>query len=124
MLGRLRHKLARRAAAHLFPRGRNRVRGALMAGSEFIELKLEKCKQRLKETLFQREQWLGEWKAGAYIIGYANIGEIGFDWTPEKKSTYQRLWWWSRESPDRPTLGTEYHETLELPTWSDAPPLP
>jgi hypothetical protein len=124
ILGRLRHKLAKRAAAHVLSGGRNRVRGALMAGSEFIELKLEKCKQRLKEALFQREQWLGEWKAGAYIIGYANIGEIGFDWAPEKKSTYQRLWWWSRESPERPALGTEYHETLELPTWSDAPPLP
>jgi hypothetical protein len=129
LLGKVRHTLVRRTVvsqqgSHLLARSIKRGAYGLITGTEFIERELEKRKQQLKEKLFQREQWLGEWKAGAYIFGYANIGEIGFHWDPEVKSTYQRLWWWPLENPERPTLGTEYYETLELPQLSDAPPLP
>ena len=129
LLGRIRRKLVRRTvaaqqASHMLPKGTHHLVHGTITGAEFLERRLEKRKQRLRERLFHNEEWLNKWKAGAYIVGFANIGEIGFHWDAEEKSAYQRLWWWSLENPQRPTLGTEYHETLELPRLSDAPPLP
>jgi hypothetical protein len=128
-LGRARRKLARRSLAaeqapEVLPKGTHHIVRGSIKGAEVVEHRLEKRKDRLAEDLFHREEWLSKWKAGAYIVGYANIGEIGFDWTPEEKSAFQRLWWWHPDTPDHPTLGTEYRDTLELPQSDAAPPLP
>ncbi|MDQ6660103.1 MAG: hypothetical protein M3Z24_03965, partial [Chloroflexota bacterium] len=128
-LGKTRHKLVRRKLAaeqtpEKLPRGtRHIVRGSIK-GTELLERKLEKRKNILTEALFHREEWLSKWKAGIYIVGYANIGEIGFDWTAEQKDVFQYLWWWNPANPECPTLATEYRDTLELPKPDAAPPLP
>jgi hypothetical protein len=61
---------------------------------------------------------------GMHIFGYANLGEIGFVWGAREKDVLQRLWWWHPAHPDRPTLATEYRNTLLLPAVDAAPPLP
>lgn len=128
-LGALRRKLARRSIAaqqapQRLPRGtRHIVRGSIK-GAELVERRLEKRKNRLAEALLHREEWLSEWKAGAYIVGYANTGEIGFDWTPGTKAVFQRLWWWRPDNSECPTAETEYRDTLEPPMPDAAPPLP
>ncbi len=124
-LGRARNGLLRRTqAAEQAPRGtRHIVRGAIK-GADLLENRLEKRKHTLAEAILHREEWLSKWKAGAHIVGYANIGEIGFHWTPEAKDVFQRLWWWRPGETECPSVATEYHETLELPAPGDAPPLP
>lgn len=89
-----------------------------------MERRLEKRKNRITETLFHREEWLSKWKAGVHIIGYANIGEICFRWTPGERTVLQRLWWWHPDNSECPTLASEYSDTLELPRPDTAPPLP
>ncbi len=128
-LGRARRKLARRSLAaeqnpEMLPKGtHNIVRGSIK-GADRLERRLEKRKNRLTDALFHREEWLSQWKAGTYIVGYANIGEIGFHWTPEETGVFQRLWWWHPDDPESATLATEYCDTLELPKPDAAPPLP
>ena len=106
------------------PRGtRHVVRGAIK-GSELLDRRLEKRKNRLAEAILHREEWLSKWKAGAHIVGYANIGEICFRWTAEEKEVSQRLWWWRPGDTECPTVATEYQETLQLPEADEAPRLP
>ena len=106
------------------PRGaRHIVRGAIK-GSELLDRRLEKRKNMLAEVILHREEWLSKWKAGAHIVGYANIGEICFRWTAEEKEVFQRLWWWRPGDTDCPSVATEYQETLDLPEADEAPELP
>jgi hypothetical protein len=93
-------------------------------GAALLEHKLEKRRNRLVEALFHREEWLGKWKAGVLIVGYNNIGEIVFHWTPEKKDVIQRLWWWHPDDSEQPLLMTEYSDTLEPPAPETVPSLP
>ncbi len=128
-LTRSRRKLARRTVGaeefpEMLPRGTHHIVRGSIKGAEHLERRLEKRKNVLTDALFHREEWLSRWKAGAYIVGYANIGEIGFDWTAEKKDVFQCLWWWSPDNSTCPTLATEYRDTLELPEPGAAPPLP
>jgi len=58
------------------------------------------------------------------IVGYANIGEISFQWTPKEKNAIQRLWWCHPAQPEQPVLATEYRDTLELPQFDEAPQFP
>lgn len=127
-LRRGRHKLVRRSLAaeqapKKLPRGTHHVVRGSIKEAEHLERRLEKRKNILAEALFHREEWLNQWKAGAYIVGYDNIGEIGFDWTSETRDAYQRLWWWHPDDPACATLATEYRDTLELPQPDSAPAL-
>ena len=106
------------------PRGTHHILRGSIKGAERLERRLDRRKNILAETLFHREEWLSKWKAGAHIVGYANLGEIGFHWTPEEKGVFQRLWWWHPENPNYATMATEYRETLALPSPDTAPPLP
>ncbi len=128
-LGRTRRKLARRSlvaeqAPEKLPLGTHHVVRGSIKGASILERTLEKRKNRLTETLFHREEWLSKWKAGVHIIGYANIGEICFRWTPGTRAVIQRLWWWHPDNSACPTLASEYSDTLELPLPDTAPPLP
>lgn len=128
-LGRVRRRLARRSlATQLAPerlsRGTRHIARGSIKGADLLERRLEKRKHALTEALFHHEEWLSKWKAGAHIVAYANIGEIGFQWTAEEKDVLQRLWWWHPNNPERPTLATVYRDTLELPQPDAAPPLP
>jgi hypothetical protein len=128
-LEKIRRRLARRIgaaeqASQRLPRGTHGLLHGSIKGAELVERHLEKRKNRLTQALFRREQWLSQWKTGAHIVGYANIGEIGFHWTPEVKEVFQRLWWWHPNTPSRPIQATEYRETLELPPLDAVPPLP
>ena len=116
--------MAAQQASEMLPRGTHHIVHGSIKGAERVERRLEKRRNKLTDALFHREEWLSRGKAGAYIIGYANIGEIGFDWSPEEKQVFQRLWWWHPDNPDGPTLATEYRDTLELPEPGAAPPLP
>ena len=78
----------------------------------------------LAEAVLHRDEWLSHWKDGMLIVGYANIGEIGFQWTTEEKNAMQRLWWCHPDHPEQPALATEYRDTLDLPAFDAAPPLP
>jgi hypothetical protein len=99
------------------------VRGSI-EGAELLEGRLEKRKHSLMQTLFHREDWLSQWKAGAYIVGYANLGEIRFHWAPDAKDVVQRLWWRHSDEAHHPTMVTKYCDTLEPPSPDAAPPLP
>ena len=124
-LWRSRRRLVRRSQTPgQVPKGaRHIVRGAIK-GSELLDHRLEKRKNRLAEAILHREEWLSKWKAGAHIVGYANIGEICFRWTAEEKEVFQRLWWWRPDDTECPSVATEYQETLELPEAEEAPRLP
>ncbi len=114
----------RTAAAQEAPKGtRHIVRGTIQ-GAEKLEDRLERRKHTLAEAIFHREEWLSQWKAGVHIVGYANLGDIGFYWTDDEKDAVQRLWWWHPDNPERPTVATEYHASLALPELDEAPPLP
>ena len=89
-----------------------------------FDRRLEKRKNTLAEVILHREEWLSKWKAGAHIVGYANIGEICFRWTAEEKKVFQRLWWWRPGDTECPNVATEYQETLDLPEPDEAPRLP
>jgi hypothetical protein len=124
-----RRALARRTLAGeqgpaMLPRGTHHIVGGSIKGAELLEGRLEKRKLGLTQTLFHREEWLSQWKAGAYIVGYANIGEIRFHWAPDAKDVVQRLWWRHSDESHHPTLVTEYRDTLEPPSPDVAPPLP
>ncbi|TMC96060.1 MAG: hypothetical protein E6J22_02305 [Chloroflexi bacterium] len=124
-----RRKLARRSLAaeqapEMLPRGTHRIVRGSIKGASIVERRLEKRKNRLTEALFHHEEWLSKWKAGVHIIGYANIGEIDFRWTPGAREVIQRLWWWHPDNSECPTLASQYSDTLELPPPDAAPPLP
>jgi hypothetical protein len=124
-IGRIRRKLARRALSpEQTPTGTHHVVREAIKGADSLEQGLEKRKNTLTEAIFHRERWLDQWKAGAYIVGYANIGEISFLWTPQEKKVTQRLWWWRPDQPERATVGSEYTDTLDLPEHDAAPRLP
>jgi len=92
--------------------------------AELLVRGLERDRAILADVLLHRQEWLSHWEAGMLIVGYANIGDIGFQWTPEKKEAIQRLWWWHPDDPTRPTPAAEYRDTLDLPALDEAPPLP
>ncbi len=96
----------------------------VIKGTDLMESRLEKRKNTLGEAIFHHQQWLQQWKAGSHIIGYANAGEIVFQWNNDQQEVIQRLWWWPPQNPDQPALASEFHETLKLPSPDDAPPLP
>lgn len=133
-LGRVRRRLARRSLAaqqrtDMLPKGTHHIIRGSIRGAAHVERSLERRKNRLAEVLFHREEWLEKWKAGTHIVGYANIGEIGFHWNAEAKTAFQRLWWWQQEATDanaseHPMAGTEYEDTLEPPKPDEAPKLP
>ncbi|MBE3557936.1 MAG: hypothetical protein IMW89_01755 [Ktedonobacteraceae bacterium] len=124
-ISRARRGLARRTLVPAqTPRGtRHIVRGALKSAGK-LEQELEEQKNTLARQISEREGWLDKWKAGAHIVGYANLGDIRFRWTESEKRATQYLWWWHPEHPDCPTIASEYSETLELPAADEAPPLP
>jgi hypothetical protein len=88
------------------------------------ERELERRSRLLAGIIQHREEWLNQRKMGMHIVGYANLGEIGFVWRAQEKDVLQRLWWWHPDHPERPTLATEYRHTLLLPPADAAPPLP
>lgn len=128
-LARTRRRLARRSLAarqepEKLPKGTHHIVRESIKGAERVERTLEKRKNKLADALLHREEWLSQWKAGNFIIGYANLGEIGFRWTPEAREVYQNLWWWHPANPSCATVATEYRDTLDPPDLSAAPPLP
>jgi hypothetical protein len=88
------------------------------------ERDLERESRRFADVIQHREEWLNQRKVGMHIVGYANIGEIGFVCSAREKDVLQRLWWRHPAHPERPTLATEYCNTLLLPAVDAAPPLP
>ncbi len=92
-------------------------------GTNVIERKLEKRRNRLVAAILHNVGRMHRWKAGQMIVGYNNIGEISFQWTAGCKEVTQRLWWCPEDS-EEPLQTTEYHYTLELPAPEAAPPLP
>jgi hypothetical protein len=122
--GLVRRTLVGAQAPARLPRGTRHIARGTIKGAELLEGRLEKRKHSLMQKIFHREDWLSQWKAGAYIVGYANIGEIRFHWTPDAKEVVQRLWWRHSDEPRHPTLVTEYRDTLEPPSPDVAPPLP
>jgi hypothetical protein len=91
---------------------------------ERVEYELERDETIVAETVQHPDETLSQWKDGMLIVGYANIGEISFQWTPEEKNAIQRLWWCHPDHPEQPALATEYRDTLELPQFDAAPRLP
>lgn len=85
---------------------------------------LEEKRNSLVEEMTKHEEWLQKWKAGVYIVRYANIGDIRFRWTDKEKSVAQYLWWQYPDNQVKPMIATEYRETLELPSFDEAPRLP
>jgi hypothetical protein len=92
-------------------------------GTHLLGHQLAKPRNKLVAAILRRAAWLNHWKAGELFIGYNNLGEIHFEWTPEKKVVTQRLWYHTDEMT-RPVPKVDYHETLELPPTGAAPPLP
>jgi hypothetical protein len=93
-------------------------------GVVLLERDLERRSRRLADVIHQRDEWVNQRKVGMHIVGSANLGEIGFAWTAREKDVLQRLWWWHPAHPERPTLATEYRQTLLLPAVDAAPPFP
>jgi len=89
-----------------------------------VEHELERDETILAETVLHPDEMLSHWKDGMLIVGYANIGEISFQWTPKEKNAIQRLWWCHPAHPEQPALATEYRDTLELPQFDEAPQFP
>jgi hypothetical protein len=92
-------------------------------GTNRLERSLAKRRGKLVTAIFRSVAWLNWWKAGELIIAYNCLGEIRFEWDAPKKEVIQRLWWHTGD-PAQPLLKTDYHDTLELPAWDAAPPLP
>jgi hypothetical protein len=84
---------------------------------------LAKPRNRLIAAMLHRATWLTRWKAGELFVGYNNLGEIHFKWTPEQKVVTQRLWYRTGDGTER-LRKIDYQETLELPSTDTAPPLP
>jgi hypothetical protein len=101
---------------------RSLTQGALR-GTDVVERRLEKRRRRLVGAILHYVVRLNRWKAGKLIIGYNNLGEISFQWTPGKKEVIQRLWW-RLDDPEQPLQMTEYRDTLDPPAPKTAPPLP
>lgn len=92
-------------------------------GTNRLERSLAKPRSKLVTAIFRSVEWLNWWKAGELIVAYNCLGEIHFEWDAPKKEVIQRLWWHT-DDPAQPLLKTDYHDTLELPVWDAAPPLP
>lgn len=127
-VGRIRGRLLRKASGiehkpGLVPHPRRAIRQEAIRGTELIERQLEKRRNKLVTVIFHYASSLQHWKAGELIVGYNNISEVSFTWTPEQKEVTQRLWWCA-DDPEQPLQMTEYHDTLELPAADAAPPLP
>ena len=100
----------------------------------------------MEHLLLHPHEWLSHQEAGILIVGYANIGDISLQWSPDKKEVIQRLWWCypdeapysarneaaassfahlaERNDPERLAARTEYRDTLDLPAIEAAPPPP
>ena len=96
----------------------------VVEGTKHLGQELAKRSSLAVDAIQHLDEWLDQRKASKQIVGYANIGEIGFRWTEQEKNVMQRLWWWHPDNPERPTPATEYHDTLLLPAHDAAPPLP
>lgn len=96
----------------------------VVEGTEHLGQELAKRSSLAADAIQHLDEWLDLRKASKQIVGYANIGEIGFRWTEKEKDVTQRLWWWHPDNPERPTPATEYRDTLLLPVHDAAPPLP
>jgi len=96
----------------------------VVEGTEHLGQELAKRSSLAADAIQHLDEWLDQRKASKQIVGYANIGEIGFRWTEKEKDVMQRLWWWHPDNPERPTMATEYRDTLLLPVHDAAPPLP
>lgn len=92
-------------------------------GTNRLERSLAKRRGKLVTAIFRSVEWLNWWKAGELIVAYNCLGEIHFEWDETKKEVIQRIWWCT-DDPAQPLLKTDYHDTLELPAWDAAPPLP
>ena len=124
---RVRSMLLRRArkveqSAHTLPRPARELAHQAIRGTEAIERRLERRRNRLVSAILSRS-WLDRWKVGELIVGYNNLGDLRFAWTTEKKEVTQRLWWVADDA-EQPLHMTEYTDTLECPTWDAVPPLP
>jgi hypothetical protein len=76
-----------------------------------------------EHLLLHPREWLNEHEAGILIVGYANIGDISVQWSPDKKEVIQRLWWCHPDDPEQLIPRTEYRESLDLPGPEAIPPL-
>jgi hypothetical protein len=99
------------------------IAGRAAHGTHKLERGLAKRRSKLVEAVFHSVAWLNWWKAGELVVAYNSLGELRFEWTAEKREVIQRLWWHS-DDPQHPLLKTDYHDTLNLPRWDAAPPLP
>ncbi|HEX6479564.1 MAG TPA: hypothetical protein VF043_12025 [Ktedonobacteraceae bacterium] len=97
---------------------------SVIRGADLVERRLEKRKNTLGQAIFHHQEWLQEWKAGSFIIGYANIGEVVFRGSSDAQEVIQRLWWWHPANSGNPGIAAEYCETLMPPSPEEAPPLP
>jgi hypothetical protein len=124
-----RNKLASRTAEFQkeripLPRRISNWVGEIVKNTELLERELEKREKIIADAIVHREEWLERLKAGMNIVGYNNIGEISFEWSLDQKNVIQRLWWWHPDNTEKPTPATQYSDTLELPAFDAAPPLP
>src|SRR5947207_8854715 len=77
----------------------------------------------VEHLLLHPQEWLSHHEAGILIVGYANIGDINLQWSPDKKEVIQRLWWCHPDDPELLAARTEYRESLDLPALEAVPPL-
>ena len=78
----------------------------------------------VEHLLLHPQEWLSHHEAGILIVGYANIGDISLQWSPDKKEVIQRLWWCHPDDPERLLPRTEYRDTLDPPVFEAAPGIP
>jgi hypothetical protein len=124
----VRNELLRRIDANnpnpkLLKHPRQTLAREAIGGTDTIELKLEKRRAGLVDNLLQHEEMFGRWKAGSLIIGYNNLGEIGFTWNGGQGETRQRLWWYHPDNDDE-LQSADYSASLALPEAENEPPLP
>lgn len=93
---------------------------SVVEGVHLVESKVGEVAQ----LLLHPHEWLSHHEAGILIVGYANIGDISLQWSPDKKEVIQRLWWIHPDDPERLTPRTEYRDALDLPPFESVPPPP
>jgi hypothetical protein len=126
-LSKTQNKIANRVVAPqgtpaALPQGTHHIARGTRKGLVLLENRLKKAEGLLRHAILDRQDLLSK-KAGLYVVGYANLGEIGFHWSPKEKEVLQRLWWWHPNDPQKALPATEYCETLELPQLDEDPAL-
>jgi hypothetical protein len=86
---------------------------SVVKGAHLLECEVGATEQ----LMLHPQEWLSHREAGILIVGYANIGDISLQWSPDKKEVIQRLWWMHPDDPRRLAPRTEYRDTLDLPAF-------